>query len=77
MDSIEINQEALNKLDKDFEKQIIDLVKSMQSQDSIEIGNAKTGVVKVYCDFSRPSEAEAKLTDAIKILKTKRSEVLE
>jgi len=64
-------------VEDNLKKEIIELIRAMQSQDSIEIGNSKTGVVKVYCDFSKPSEAEAKLTDAIKILKTKRSEVFE
>jgi hypothetical protein len=75
METIEINQEAINKLDKDFEKQIIDLVKSMNNQDSIEIGNSKTGVIKVYCNFENKEEAIKKIENAIFALKLKRGEV--
>lgn len=55
----------------------MDLIKSMQQQDSIEIGNSKTGVVKVYCDFSDIEASERKLMNAIIILKRNRVEVLE
>jgi len=63
-------------MDATLQKEIVDLIKSMQQQDSIEIGNSKTGVVKVYCDFSKPIEAGIKIQEAITILKTKREQVL-
>ena len=62
-------------MDTELKKEIIDLVKSMQSQDSIEIGNSKTGVIKVYCNFENKEEAINKIENAIFALKTKRGEV--
>ena len=63
-------------MDAELKKEIIDLIKSMQNQDSIEIGNSKTGVVKVYCDFSDVENAEYKLNNAITVLKSNRDKVL-
>jgi len=63
-------------MDSTLKQEIIDLIKSMQQQDSIEIGGAKTGVVKVYCNFEKPAEAEDKLLVAIRILKNHRQDVL-
>lgn len=54
----------------------MDLIKSMQQQDSIEIGNSKTGVIKVYVNFDDPLSAERKLSAAITLLQNKRKEVL-
>ena len=64
------------KMDDKLKQEIVDLIKSLQNQDSIEIGNSKTGVVKVYCDFSKPIEAGIKIQEAINILKTKREQIL-
>ena len=64
------------KMDDKLKQEIVDLIKSLQNQDSIEIGNSKTGVVKVYCDFSKPIEAGIKIQEAITILKTKREQIL-
>ena len=63
-------------MEANLKQEIIDLIKSMQQQDSIEIGNSKTGVVKIYCDFSKPIEAQIKIQEAITILKTKREQIL-
>jgi len=63
-------------MDAVLQKEILDLIKSMQQSDSIEIGNSKTGVIKVYCDFSKPIEAGVKIQEAITILKTKREQIL-
>jgi hypothetical protein len=63
-------------MDATLKQEIIDLIKSMQQHDSIEIGNSKTGVIKVYCDFSKPIEAGIKIQEAITILKSKREQVL-
>jgi hypothetical protein len=62
-------------MEAELKKEIIDLVKSMQSQDSIEIGNSKTGVIKVYCNFENKEEAINKIENAIFALKLKRGEV--
>jgi len=62
-------------MDADLKKEIIDLIKSMNNQDSIEIGNAKTGSIKVYCDFENKEEAVKKIENAIFALKLKRGEV--
>ncbi len=71
-------------MDKELQKEIEELIKGLQFQDkglqfqdSVEIGNSKTGVVKVYCNFSNKEEAEAKLKNAIAVLKGNRAEVLE
>ena len=63
-------------MDATLKQEIVSLIKEMQQSDSIEIGNSKTGVIKVYCDFSRYEEASAKLEQAISLLKAKREQVL-
>lgn len=63
-------------MDEKLKQEIVDLIKSMQQQDSIEIGNSKTGVIKVYVNFDNPLSAERKLSDAITLLQNKRKEVL-
>jgi hypothetical protein len=63
-------------MDDKLKQEIMDLIKSMQQQDSIEIGNSKTGVIKVYVNFDDPLSAERKLSDAITLLQNKRNEVL-
>lgn len=63
-------------MDDKLKQEIVDLIKSMQQQDSIEIGNSKTGVIKVYVNFDDPLSAERKLSDAITLLQNKRNEVL-
>ncbi len=64
-------------MNEELKKEIQDLVKSMQQSDSIEIGNAKTGVIKVYVDFYDQEAALHKLDNAISILKSRRQQVLE
>jgi hypothetical protein len=63
-------------MDAILKQEIIDLIKSMQQQDSIEIGNSKTGVIKVYVNFEEGFLAKAKIQTAISILKENRKEVL-
>lgn len=63
-------------MDATLKQEIVDLIKSMQQVDSIEIGNSKTGVIKIYCDFNNPLAAERKISDAIDVLLKKRTEVL-
>ncbi len=62
-------------MDEKLKQEIIELLKQFENKDSIEIGNAKTGVIKIYCDFSKPEEADIKLQKAIEILKSRRMEV--
>jgi hypothetical protein len=64
-------------MDQELKHEILSLIKENLNQDSIEIGNSKTGVVKVYCDFSDIEASERKLMNAIIILKRNRVEVLE
>jgi len=58
-------------MDSDLQKEIIDLIKSMNNQDSIEIGNSKTGSIKIYCNFENKEEALKKIDNAIFCLKLK------
>ena len=61
----------------DNEKQeITELIKELRTQDSIEIGNSKTGTIKCYVDFNNLVLAEKQLKNAIKLLKENRKEVL-
>ncbi len=62
-------------MDTELKKEIIDLIQSMNNQDSIEIGNSKTGVIKVYCNFENKEETIKKIENAIFVLKLKRGEV--
>jgi hypothetical protein len=63
-------------MDENLKKEIVELMRELQNQDSIEIGNSQTGVIKVYCNFDDPLSAERKLSDAITLLQNKRKEVL-
>ena len=63
-------------MEERLKQEIIELIKSLQNQDSIEIGNSKTGTVKVYCNFEKPLEAEMKIKTAIRQLKENREAVL-
>lgn len=63
-------------MDDKLKQEIIDLIKDLTNQDSIEIGNSKTGVIKVYCNFDDPDGALMKVDNAITLLKAKRKEVL-
>lgn len=64
------------RMDENLKKEIVELMHELQNQDSIEIGNSKTGVIKVYVNFDNPLSAERKLSDAITLLQNKRKEVL-
>ena len=63
-------------MNEELKKEILELLNELRQQDSIEIGNAKTGVVKVYFNGEKPEEAQKKLTDAIKLLRENRGKVL-
>jgi hypothetical protein len=43
-----------------------------ERRDSLEIGNSKTGQIKVYVDFTEVEEARKKIDNAIMLLKEKR-----
>lgn len=64
-------------MEAELKKEIIELIRSLQNQDSVEIGNSKTGVIKVYCDFNDVEAAEYKLNNAIGVLMSNRTKVLE
>ena len=63
-------------MDSTLKQEIIDLIKELQQQDSIEIGNSKTGVIKVYCDFGNTEVANKKILNAILLLQEHRQKVL-
>lgn len=63
-------------MDENLKKEIVELMHELLNQDSIEIGNSKTGVIKVYVNFDDPLSAERKLSGAITLLQNKRKEVL-
>lgn len=46
-----------------------------ENPDSIEIGNSKSGVVKIYFDALKPEECRTKIENAIKILLEVRDKV--
>jgi len=58
-------------MDANLKQEIIDLIKSMQQQDSIEVGTpAKGGSIKVYGNLETASkELEEKLLKGINIMK--------
>lgn len=64
-------------MDEKLKNEIINLIKEYQFQDSIEIGNSKTGVVKVYVDFNNLVKAEEKIINAIVLLRQHRKDVLD
>jgi hypothetical protein len=64
-------------MEEELKQEIIQLIKDSEEKDSMEIGNSKTGVVKIYCNFAKPIEATNKLLNAIAILKANRSGVFE
>jgi len=63
-------------MDDKLKQEIKELTQELVNQDSIEIGNSKTGVIKVYVNFDDPDGAEMKVMNAITLLKAKRKEVL-
>ena len=63
-------------MDEKLKQEIIDLMRELQQADSIEIGNSKTGVIKVYVNFDELAPACQKIDNAISVLKSKRKEIL-
>ena len=63
-------------MDEKLKEEITELIKGLQSQDSIELGNAQ-GRIKVYVNFGDKAAAETKIGNAIKVLKDKKAEALE
>jgi len=64
-------------MEETLKQEILELLNENRIQDSIEIGNSKTGSIKVYVDFSKKEEAHTKLQNAIDILKNNRGQILE
>lgn len=64
-------------MDEKLKQEIVDLIKEHENKDSLEIGNSKTGVIKIYCDFSKPVDAEQKIKQGIAFLKEHRVGVYE
>jgi len=64
-------------MEENLKNEIIELIKENSRLDSIEIGNSKTGSIKVYVNFDKKKEAEIKVSNAIGVLKAKRGDVLE
>ena len=64
-------------MEENLKNEIIELIKENSRLDSIEIGNSKTGSIKVYVNFDKDEEAAAKIQKAINVLKAKRGEVFE
>ena len=63
-------------MEEKLKEEITELVRDMQSPDSIELGDSK-GRIKVYVNFARKQEAKDKISNAIKILKEKKMEAIE
>lgn len=63
-------------MNDELKKEIQELIKENLFQDSIEIGNSKTGSIKVYVNFNNKEEAEVKVKNAILVLKENRESVL-
>jgi len=65
------------KMDEKLKEEIIELMRQFDNKDSIEIGNAKSGTIKIYGDFSKPEEIKKKVLSAVEILKEQRRSVFE
>lgn len=59
-----------------LKEEITELIRDLQSPDSIELGDSK-GRIKVYVNFAKEEEAKTKISSAITILKEKKAEVLQ
>jgi len=64
-------------MENELRQEMIELIKEYNFKDSIDIGNSKTGSIKVYVDFDKEAETDAKVKKAIKVLKENRKEILE
>jgi len=62
-------------MEEKLKGEITELIRDLQSLDSIELGDAK-GRIKVYVNFGNEKEAKEKIETAIKLLKEKKEEVL-
>ena len=57
-------------MDLDLRKEIVDLIKEMVSQDSIEIGTpAKGGSLKVYGNLDNEKDFESRLSKGLVLMK--------
>jgi hypothetical protein len=64
-------------MDEELKKEIIELIQELRQQDSIEVGNAKTGVMKVYFNADKKDEALRKIQNAKELLMTAKAGILE
>lgn len=51
-------------MDNELKREIMELMEELRQQDSIEIGNSKTGVLKIYFNAAKPAEARQKIVAA-------------
>ena len=63
-------------MEEELKKEIEELIKESRQQDSIEIGNSKTGSIKVYFNAENKEEAEKKIITAIELLLKNRDKIL-
>lgn len=60
-------------MEESLKAEIQELLKELQFQDSIEIGDSK-GRIKVYVNFANEEQASEKVSAAIRVLKNKKEE---
>lgn len=61
---------------EEIKEMIREVMDELDRKDSIEIGNSKTGAVKVYFNAEDQEDARKRLGNAIELLKEKRKDVL-
>ncbi len=62
-------------MEENLKNEIIELIKELNNKDSIEIGNSKTGSIKVYVNFEDKEKAKQKILNAVELLKDNRNAV--
>lgn len=63
-------------LDENLKKEIKQLVDELRQQDSLEIGNSKTGVFKVYFNVDKFEEAKLKVAHMKELLSLAKEGIL-
>lgn len=61
-------------MNEELKKEIVELIKELNYQDSIELGSPK-GRIKVYVNFDDEKKANEKISKAIKILISQREAI--
>ncbi len=64
-------------MDEKLKQEIEELLRSLQLQDSIEIGNSKTGIMKVYFNANNVEDAKRRLENVKSLLLETRKGILE